>query len=381
MRLNVHLAARFFVVSFQLLIGSIVYGAEAQPLQEGSEITITTPDDWHYHFRDDNDGRLQVTLDYVSRNFRRAIAMPNLVPAVTNTAMALEYEKRILSHLPAGRNFTPLMTLYLTDNTTEEDILEANASKKVVACKLYPAGATTNSHSGVTDINKIIPALQAMAKTSMLLLVHGETTNPDIDIFDRENDFIEKILKPLLPKVPGLKIVLEHITTKEAVDFVLAEQSGNIAATITAHHLLYNRNALFKGGLQPHMYCLPILKSEINRKALLQAIQSGSSKFFLGTDSAAHYQTEKEKTCGCAGVFTAVSALELYAEAFEEAGALEHFENFASVNGPRFYGLEPNKDKITLVKKSWTVPKQIDVDGKVLIPLRAGESVKWQVKQ
>ncbi len=351
-------------------------GVNAMPETSATEISITTPDDWHYHFRDDE--RLPVTTMYVAQTFKRAIAMPNLKPPVTTTEQALKYREQILQQVPAGVDFEPLMTLYLTDNTTPEEIYRAKQSGKIFAVKYYPAGATTNSDAGVTDINKVIPTLQAMAKVGMPLLIHGEVVDQNVDIFDREQVFIEQVLKPLVKKIPNLKIVLEHITTKEAVDFINATPK-NIAATITAHHLLYNRNAIFKGGLRPHMYCLPVLKREQNRLALLGAIKSGSKKFFLGTDSAAHIKTAKEASCGCAGVFTAVSAIELYAEAFEEAGALKHFEAFASFNGPDYYGLPRNTTKIRLIKQDWVVPEQIVVKGNdVLVPLRAGEVVRWK---
>jgi dihydroorotase len=340
------------------------------------EIIITTPDDWHYHFRDDE--RLPITTLYVAQTFKRAIAMPNLKPPVTTTEQALKYRRQILQHVPKGSDFEPLMTLYLTDNTTPDEVYKAKASGKIVAFKYYPAGATTNSDAGVTDINKVIPALKAMAKSGILLLIHSEVADQNVDIFDREKVFIEKVLKPVIKQVPDLKIVMEHITTKDAVEFVLASPD-NIAATITAHHLLYNRNAIFKGGLNPHMYCLPVLKREQHREALLSAIKSGSKKFFLGTDSAAHIKTAKEASCGCAGVFSAVASIELYAEAFEEAGAMANFEAFASFNGPDFYGLPRNTTKIRLVKQDWVVPEKIVVKGTdVLIPLRAGEVVRWK---
>ena len=340
------------------------------------EIIITTPDDWHYHFRDDE--RLPVTTYYVAQTFQRAIAMPNLKPPVTTTEQALKYREQIMQTLPKGSNFEPLMTLYLTDNTTPEEIKRAKASGKIVACKYYPAGATTNSDAGVTDINKVIPTLKQMAKSKMLLLIHSEVADQNIDVFDREKVFIDKVLRPLIKQIPDLKIVLEHVTTQDAVEFVM-ESPDNIAATITAHHLLYNRNAIFKGGIRPHMYCLPVLKREQHRMALINAIKSGSKKFFLGTDSAAHAKSTKEASCGCAGVFSAVSAIELYAEAFEEAGAMENFEAFSSFNGPDFYGLPRNKTKIRLIKQDWIVPEQIKLKGNdVLIPLRAGEVVKWK---
>lgn len=351
--------------------------ANAQQTFQPVEIVITAPDDWHYHFRDDD--RLPITTSYVAKNFKRAIAMPNLKPPVTTTEQALQYREQILKHVPEGLDFEPLMTLYLTDNTTPAEVRRAKASGKIVAFKYYPAGATTNSDAGVTDIKKVYPALKTMADNGVLLLIHSEVADQHVDVFDREKVFINDILKPLIKEIPNLKIVLEHITTKDAVEFVIAAPD-NVAATITAHHLLYNRNAIFKGGIRPHMYCLPVLKREQHRNALLAAIRSGNKKFFLGTDSAAHVKSTKEASCGCAGVFSAVSALELYAEAFEEANAMENFEAFASFNGPDFYGLPRNTTKVKLIKQEWTMPEQIVVKGNdVLIPLRAGEIVKWKI--
>ncbi|HSX20936.1 MAG TPA: dihydroorotase [Gammaproteobacteria bacterium] len=350
--------------------------AHAKEKFQPVEIIITAPDDWHYHFRDDD--RLPVTTAYVAQSFKRAVAMPNLKPPVTTTEQALIYREQILKNVPKGYDFEPLMTLYLTDNTTPAEVARAKASGKIVAFKYYPAGATTNSDAGVTDIKKVIPTLKAMADHGMLLLIHSEVADQNTDVFDRERVFINNILKPLIKEVPNLKIVLEHITTKEAVEFVVAAPD-NVAATITAHHLLYNRNAIFKGGIRPHMYCLPVLKREQHRAALLEAIRSGNKKFFLGTDSAAHVKSTKEASCGCAGVFSAVSSLELYAEAFEEADAMQHFEAFASFNGPDFYGLPRNTTKVRLIKQDWTMPEHIVVTDKdVLIPLRAGETVKWK---
>lgn len=340
------------------------------------EIVITAPDDWHYHFRDDD--RLPITTAYVAQTYKRAIAMPNLKPAITTTEQALKYREQILQNVPPGVEFEPLMTLYLTDDTSPEEVARAKASGKIVAFKYYPAHTTTNSAAGVTDIKKVTPTLKAMAQHGMLLLIHSEVADQDVDVFDREKVFINNILKPLIKEIPNLKIVLEHITTKEAVDFVVAAPN-NVAATITAHHLLYNRNAIFKGGIRPHMYCLPVLKREVHRQALLSAISSGNKKFFLGTDSAAHIKSTKEASCGCAGVFSAASSLELYVEAFEEANAMQHLEAFASFNGPDFYGLPRNTSKIRLIKQDWTVPEQIVVKGNdVLIPLRAGETIKWK---
>lgn len=341
-----------------------------------AEITITAPDDWHYHFRDDD--RLPIATAYVAQTFKRAVAMPNLKPPVTTTEQALKYREQILQHVPAGYEFEPLMTLYLTDNTAPEEVSKAKASGKVVAFKYYPAGATTNSDHGVTDINKVLPVLDAMADHDMPLLIHSEVTDQHVDVFDREKVFIYAILTPLITQIPNLKIVLEHITTKEAVEFVLSAPN-NVAATITAHHLLYNRNAIFKGGIRPHMYCLPVLKREQHRLALIDAIRSGNKKFFLGTDSAPHIKSTKEASCGCAGIFSAPNALELYLEAFEEANATQHFEAFASFNGPDFYGLPRNTGKIKLIQHDWIVPEQIYVnDHDVIIPLRAGETIKWK---
>ncbi|GBG31196.1 Dihydroorotase, mitochondrial [Hondaea fermentalgiana] len=338
-------------------------------------MTVVQPDDWHHHFREG--ARLRAVTPMVARQFRRAIAMPNLKPPVVNTEQALQYREEILAAVPEGVDFEPLMTLYLTDNTTPEEIERAKATGKIVACKLYPAGATTNSDSGVTDISRIRPTLEKMAQVGMLLLVHSEVTDPDTDIFDREPLFIERHLRSLVAEVPNLKIVMEHITTREAVEFVMS-CPDNVAATITAHHLLYNRNAIFKGGIRPHMYCLPVLKRETHRQALLEAIRSGSPKFFLGTDSAPHPQAGKENSCGCAGVFTGLNAVELYAEAFDEAGALDNFEAFASFNGPRFYGLPQNTSTVKLVKTPSQVPAACPFGpNELLIPLRAGETVSW----
>jgi len=363
------------LLKIMLAVACLIPPVSAAPNTNLTEIVITSPDDWHYHFRDDE--RLPITTKYVAGPFKRAIAMPNLKPPVTTTKQALEYKAQIMRYVPKGVEFEPLMTLYLTDNTTPAEIQLAKKSG-ILACKYYPAGATTNSDAGVTDIKKVIPALKEMAKVKMLLLVHSEVADNNVDVFDRERVFIDTVLRPLIKEVPDLKIVLEHITTSDGVDFVMSAPD-NIAATITAHHLLYNRNAIFKGGIRPHMYCLPVLKREQHREALLKAIKSGSKKFFLGTDSAAHIKSAKEASCGCAGVFSAVSAIELYAEAFEEAGAMENFEAFASFNGPDFYGLPRNKTKLRLVKQEWIVPEQIQVtETEVLIPLRAGEVIKWK---
>jgi dihydroorotase len=340
-----------------------------------NKITITRPDDWHLHLRDG--AALKAVLPDTARQFARAIVMPNLRPPVTTTELALAYRERILEALPVGMVFEPLMTLYLTDNTSAEEIAKAKASGLVHGVKLYPAGATTNSDSGVTSLDKCAEALAAMEKLGMPLLVHAEVTDSDIDVFDRELVFIERHMIPLLKKYPALKIVFEHITTKDAADFV-ALTSANVAATITAHHLLMNRNDMFKGGIQPHHYCLPVLKRETHRVALVKAATSGSAKFFLGTDSAPHARHTKEAACGCAGMYTARTAMELYAEAFESVHALDKLEAFASFNGADFYGLPRNAEQVTLVKESWKVPGSLPYDGDVLVPLRAEQMVHWK---
>lgn len=340
------------------------------------QITITRPDDWHLHLRDGE--ALATVLPHSARQFARAIIMPNLRPPVTTVAAAMDYRQRILAALPADMSFEPLMTLYLTDNTPADEIWRAADSGFVKAVKLYPAGATTNSDAGVTDLARCDLALAEMERLGMPLLVHGEVTDPSIDIFDRENVFIETVMQPLLARRPGLRVVFEHITTKDAAAFV-AEAGENVAATITAHHLLYNRNAIFVGGIRPHYYCLPVLKREAHRVALVQAAISGDRKFFLGTDSAPHARATKEASCGCAGCYTAYTALELYAEAFDAAGALEKLEAFASFNGPDFYRLPRNTETVTLEKRAWQVPDGFDyVGGDRLVPLRAGESLSWQ---
>ncbi|MGK2234694.1 dihydroorotase [Colwellia polaris] len=339
-------------------------------------LTITRPDDWHVHLRDGE--ALNNTVADISRYFGRAIIMPNLVPPVTNAELATQYHQRIMAAKPS-KQFQPLMVLYLTDQTTAEDIKAAKASGIVYAAKLYPAGATTNSSSGVTNVDNIASVLAAMEAVNMPLLVHGEVTDHDIDIFDREAVFIDTILRPLVAKYPTLKIVLEHITTKNAVDFV-KEASENVAATITVHHLLFNRNHMLVGGIRPHFYCLPILKRNIHQQALIEAATSGSDKFFLGTDSAPHPQHAKEAACGCAGAYTAHAAIELYAEAFEQAGALDKLEGFASLHGPKFYNLPVNSDKITLVKQAWNVPAIMAFGHEKVVPIRADETIAWQVK-
>ena len=340
-------------------------------------LTITRPDDWHLHLRDGD--FLNDTVRDTSRYMGRAIIMPNLIPPMTTTDAVLGYRERILAARPAGAVFEPLMVLYLTDNTTAEEIRKAKASGQVYAAKLYPAGATTNSDSGVTAIGNIYEALEAMQDVGMPLLLHGEVTDNHIDIFDREKEFIDRILTPVVNDFPLLKIVLEHITTKDAVEFVRAA-GPNVAATITAHHLLFNRNHMLVGGIRPHFYCLPILKRNIHQQALVEAATSGSSKFFLGTDSAPHVQGNKENACGCAGSYTAHAAIELYAEVFEEAGALEHLEGFASFHGPDFYGLPRNTDTITLEKANWPVPATLPFGNDRVVPIRANEEITWQVK-
>ena len=339
-------------------------------------LTITRPDDWHVHLRDGD--VLKHTVEDISRYFGRAIIMPNLVPPVMNAEQAQQYHQRIMTHNHSS-TFQPLMVLYLTDQTSAEDIKQAKASGLVYAAKLYPAGATTNSASGVTNIDNISSVIAAMEEVDMPLLIHGEVTDHDIDIFDREAVFIDTILKPLVAKYPNLKVVLEHITTKNAVDFVKAA-SANVGATITAHHLLFNRNDMLVGGIRPHYFCLPILKRNIHQQALLEAAISGSEKFFLGTDSAPHAQQAKESACGCAGAYTAHAAIELYAEAFEQQGALDKLEGFASLHGPKFYNLPVNDDKITLVKKAWQVPATLAFGDDVVVPIRANNAIAWQVQ-
>jgi dihydroorotase len=339
-------------------------------------ITLTLPDDWHLHLRDG--AHMRAVLAHTAARFGRAIVMPNLRPPVTTTGMALAYRERIAAALPQGSRFTPLMTLYLTDNTGPEEIGRARASGAVHAVKYYPAGATTNSDSGVTDLARCYGVFEAMVEHRMPLLVHGEVTDPAVDIFDRERVFLERILEPLAARFPKLKIVVEHITTREAAAFVRAAPS-NIGATITAHHLLLNRNALFAGGVRPHHYCLPVIKREIHREALVEAAVSGDPKFFLGTDSAPHARHTKETTCGCAGVYTAHAGIELYAEVFDAAGALDKLENFASRYGAEFYGLPVNEARITLEKADTAVAEEVPFGDDALVPFRAGESVGWRI--
>jgi len=341
-----------------------------------NRLTLIRPDDWHLHLRD-GDALKSVVADS-ARRFARAIVMPNLKTPVTTVAAASAYRDRILAALPPGSDFEPLMTLYLTDNTTPQEIHKAKASSAVKAVKYYPAGATTNSDAGVTEIGKCTDVLSVMSETGIPLLIHGEVTDPKIDVFDREKVFIERTLIGVLQKFPRLKIVLEHITTANAVKFVLSAPD-TVAATITAHHLLMNRNDIFSGGIRPHNYCLPILKREEHRQALIKAATSGNPKFFLGTDSAPHSRRSKETACGCAGIYTAHAALELYAEAFDAAGSLDKLEGFASFHGADFYGLARNQRRMTLVKSAWVVPDEIDFGTDKLLPLRAGAIIAWKI--
>jgi dihydroorotase len=342
------------------------------------EIQIRRPDDWHLHLRDG--AAMAAVVPFTAARFGRAIVMPNLKPPVTTTAAALAYRERILAALPAGNAFCPLMTLYLTDKTDAAEIDKARQSQWVKACKLYPAGATTNSDSGVTDIRRIDAVLERMSETGLPLLVHGEVTGRHVDVFEREHRFIDEVLAPTVERFPKLRVVFEHITTARAAEFVKSARDG-VGATLTPQHLLHNRNALFEGGIRPHYYCLPILKSEPDREALLAAATSGNPRFFLGTDSAPHEQRTKENACGCAGMFTAHAGIELYAEAFEAAGKLDKLEGFASDFGADFYGLPRNTDRIRLVKRDWSPPANYpySADGGTLVPMRAGEAVHWQL--
>jgi dihydroorotase len=340
-----------------------------------SALKLTRPDDWHLHLRDG--AALAAVLPATARQFARAIVMPNLKPPVTTAALASAYRKRIVEALPAGSDFVPLMTLYLTDHLPPAEIARAQEAG-IVAVKLYPAGATTHSDAGVTDIRKTYPTLEAMQRAGLLLLVHGEVTDPAVDVFDREAVFIERVMQPLRRDFPALKVVFEHITTKEAAQYV-SESDRDTAATITAHHLLYNRNAIFMGGLRPHYYCLPVLKREVHRQALVRAATSGSAKFFLGTDSAPHAAALKEASVCGAGCYTAPAALELYAEAFEAAGALDRLEAFASFNGPDFYGLPRNRGTVTLRREPLTLPESVPFGDARLKPLRGGETLNWRL--
>ena len=340
-----------------------------------ARLTLTRPDDWHLHVRDG-----AVLADVVpasARQFGRAVIMPNLRPPVTTTEAALAYRERVRAVVPRGVRFEPLMTLYLTDRLSADEVVRAKDAG-IVAVKLYPAGATTNSEAGVTRLRGVYPALEVMQRLGLLLLVHGEVVDPTVDVFDREQVFLERELQPLRRDFPELKIVMEHITTREAAQYV-AGAGPRTAATITAHHLLYNRNAIFAGGLRPHWYCLPVLKREVHRLALVAAATSGSDRFFLGTDSAPHAAALKEHACGCAGCYTAPAALALYAEAFERAGALDKLEGFASRHGPAFYGLAPNAERVTLERRAWTLPETLPFGDTVVKPLRGGETLAWQL--
>ncbi|MEL6139228.1 MAG: dihydroorotase [Cyanobacteria bacterium J06628_6] len=339
------------------------------------KLTLTRPDDWHLHLRDG--AALKAVLPHTVRQFARAIVMPNLKPPVRSVAEATAYRDRIIAAIPDGKQFEPLMTLYLTDNTRPEEIIAAKDAGFVKAVKYYPAGATTNSEFGVTDIRKCDRTFEAMQQVNMPLLLHGEVTDPAVDVFDREKVFIERQLIPLRSRFPQLRMVLEHITTSDAAEFVLT--NNNIAATITPQHLLFNRNRLFQGGISPHFYCLPILKRERHRQALVKAATSGNSKFFLGTDSAPHSRDSKESACGCAGCFSALHAMELYAEVFESAGVLDKLEAFASFYGPDFYQLPRNTEQITLTKTTWRIPEEVPFPESGLVPLRAGNEMAWKM--
>ncbi|MFZ3003604.1 MAG: dihydroorotase [Undibacterium umbellatum] len=341
------------------------------------QITITRPDDWHLHVRDG--AALVSVLPHTAAQFARAIIMPNLKPPVTTTEQAAAYRERILAALPAGMSFEPLMTLYLTNNTPPDEIRRAKDSGFVHAVKLYPAGATTNSDAGVTDLKNCYKTLETMQEVGMPFLVHGEVTDAEIDLFDREAVFIDRVMQPLRKDMPELKVVFEHITTSDAAAYV-AESGGPIAATITPHHLLYNRNEIFKGGIRPHYYCLPVLKRETHRQALVKAAISGSKRFFLGTDSAPHAKGLKEHACGCAGCYTALHAMELYAQAFDQAGALDQLEAFASFNGPDFYQLPRNSGSITLVREDWQMPAELPFADTTIVPLNSGETLHWKMR-
>lgn len=338
------------------------------------KLTLRRPDDWHLHLRDGV--LLEAVLPHTARRFARAVVMPNLSPPVTTTATALAYRDRIVAALPAGLRFEPLMTLYLTDNTPPEEIRRAKACGRVVGVKLYPAGATTNSDSGVTDLERCRPALEAMEELGLVLQVHGEVTTPGVDVFARERVFIDEVLAPLVDRFPRLKVVLEHVTTADGVAFVQGARDG-VAATVTPQHILLNRNALFAGGLRPHHYCLPVLKAERHREAVAAAAMSGSPRFFLGTDSAPHTRLSKESSCGCAGIFSAPVGIEVYAEAFEAAHRLDRLEAFASEHGARFYGLPLNEERIVLERREWRPPASLPVGEDALVPFRGGEAVAW----
>jgi len=341
------------------------------------QLTLVRPDDWHVHFRDGD--ALKGTVPHHAQRFGRAIVMPNLQPPVTTVAKARAYRQQITDAIPAGSDFTPLMTLYLTQETTPGEIERAKESGLIYGVKLYPAGATTNSDAGVTDIFALIPTLQMMAEQELPLLIHAEVTDPTVDVFDREKIFLESVVKPLLGKVPDLKVVIEHVTTAEMADFVIGA-GDRVAATLTPQHLLYNRSDIFKGGIHPHLYCLPILKREHHRERLCEIVAAGHKRFFLGTDSAPHSQMAKESACGCAGIFSGPCAIEIYAEIFESLGVLDKLEAFASFYGANFYKLPHNSGRITLIKKPWSVPASYLMDGKnKIIPLKAGETLHWQL--
>ena len=341
------------------------------------QLRLRRPDDWHLHLRDG--AALRAVLPFTAVRFARAIVMPNLKPPITTTAQALAYRERILAAVPAGARFQPLMTLYLTDHTSSAEIERAHASGAIFGCKLYPAGATTHAEAGVTDIARIEQALAAMTSLDLPLLVHGEVTDAEVDVFDRESRFIDRVLAPLAERWPGLRIVFEHVTTRAAVDFVRAARRG-VAATITPQHLLHNRNALFAGGLRPHLYCLPLLKTEADRRALLEALAGGDARFFLGTDSAPHARAAKESASGCAGIFSAHAGIELYAEIFEAEGILPRLQGFASEYGADFYRLPRNQDQITLVRDPWSPPASYPFEDGQLVPLRAGEPIAWRLQ-
>ena len=346
-------------------------------MSEIQTLTLRRPDDWHLHLRDGE--AMAAVLPFTARQFARGVVMPNLKPAVTTTDQADAYRQRILAAVPHGLQFEPLMTLYLTNSTAPAEIYKAKAAGFIVGCKLYPAGATTHSDAGVTAIEHIYPALEAMQESGLVLQVHGEVTNSEVDIFDRETIFIEKILAPLTERFPHLKIVFEHVTTRSAVEFVQQARNG-VAATITPQHLLHNRNAIFQNGIRPHYYCLPVLKRETDREALVTAATSNSPRFFLGTDSAPHAQHTKENACGCAGMFSAHAALELYAEAFEQVGKLHQLEAFASERGADFYGVPRNTEQVTLERVEWIAPQHYPFGQNKLVPMRAGETIRWRMR-
>jgi dihydroorotase len=346
-------------------------------MTQAQRLQLRRPDDWHLHLRDG--AALRAVLPFTAARFARAIVMPNLAPPITTTAQALAYRDRILAALPPGSGFQPLMTLYLTDHTSAAEIERAHASGAIFGCKLYPAGATTHSAAGVTDIARIAPALQAMSTLDLPLLVHGEVTDHEVDVFEREARFIDRVLAPLAGRWPALRIVFEHVSTRAAVEFVRSARPG-IAATVTPQHLLHNRNAMFAGGLRPHLYCLPVLKTETDRRALLEVLAGGDTRFFLGTDSAPHARAAKQSACGCAGIFSAHAGIELYAEIFDAEGMLERLQGFASEYGPDFYRLPRNQDQVTLLREPWSPPASYPFDDGELVPLRAGEPIAWRLQ-